>query len=1304
MAIPRDSGGGAPRRRQPQTRKRAVVPHPEILRSAPPRPSPNRRIGVFAKPVGRVSPVGNAPRRAAQRTRRAATRLPAEHQLPRFPVLRQYTDKQRQIIRSRTEQAVRKVATQRGIPGHRVVQTLYNEGDRHTRQTLRTYGRVVREQADAQHAHALDSLLTTHISPNLNALTAHERDQFRRSGTVRNPVSQEGKTLVARQRTQARLRLQVDGARLGTSQRAQVYRALTAPRRSQARPGSPVTTGPGAVPLAAARFLTNPNRNLFAAATPGVVRLGRPLLSDAFSLPKDVVNSTYYTGAALYEAARGRPQRLGQLGSALKNHDPLVLAAQGRWNEALKATAQHPLDTLLELGGLRGVGHGIGRLARTDITRKPAVLPTTRLEAARTFSRNPAVKAAQQRREVRRIGRAERLYAQAQAAERSGEHRQEEVDQLYKDAERADPTLMHSRQVEHRADVTEALAQPAKRRGRAELKKAMRPLELRPSEGGHIQRLIVEGHAPVRLKGDGSVDVAALRRDLTSYRDDLKTHAAGLKGRQLKQNTALRARINEGLKLSDDQLAHVGNLSRHIAELTNRMEQRVVAIGGLAPREALTARLKTYAVRHMNGEVRVATDRLEGGSPQLVAKAVRQYTPKQANVRVAQLEKLLAEGNLTDEARTQIRAEVARIRATRTERIYTPLPAEQILAHMKAGGVNPEHVAFVTQRPGGLGPGSFNMRALSKDLTRKGLPTQTRTGQAVIQGLLDTHPSRLTANVVRLQQFEAADRNYVNAIHEVAARSPGGDLRVFTSRKKAEEFRDGGKYNEQGDRIHGAPDWRIVRINPWGGRESQLAHLLEHGDAEGFVRGEKGGVDHPISQAIEEAVSGKALEGEGPWAAVPADWAERIADHADVYRSSWPPLRTLTGFFRNTVLPTSLPWIFGNVSEAAIRTAIHNPRMARNLIFYHRVVKAIKSVDPEEAGRLKDMLGTGHFGMSETSNVYTSVEQFSRSRLLPVAKALAVARRTHGPKQIADAYAKWTEWVFHGNSRVEDVFREAMAGAHMREVFNDRAIGRISAQAVEDAANGLRNTNAQVRMADEVRRAYGQYEAFGPDQRKFIVLYSPFAAWSLNALKFLGVVLPKDHPVLTAALAAQNRATTDWRAKHGLIEGGFLHGKAPVPAFLMGSIPVPGGGHIRAQRYTPFGFFGDPAGSLADMVLPQFSGGLHALQGQKWTGAPLTPHGETSNPEKFWAGFMQELSTFIPFYGRVQQAMGYEGSPQSRFWQTENPLKVVKKKAASTKAGTLPKGYKRPSDHIDYTQLYGSQPTQPELDYTTLYP
>jgi hypothetical protein len=274
----------------------------------------------------------------------------------------------------------------------------------------------------------------------------------------------------------------------------------------------------------------------------------------------------------------------------------------------------------------------------------------------------------------------------------------------------------------------------------------------------------------------------------------------------------------------------------------------------------------------------------------------------------------------------------------------------------------------------------------------------------------------------------------------------------------------------------------------------------------------------PDQPAIEEAVSDKALEGDGPWAAVPAEWAQRIADHAEVYRSSSPTLRALTGLFRNTVLPTSLPWIFGNVSEAAIRTAIHNPRIARDVIFYRRTLKAIEAVDPEEASRIRDMLGTGHFGMSEISDTYTSLAQFSNSRLRPVAKALAVARRTHGPKQVADAYAKFTDWVFHtANQGVETPFREAIAGAHLRGVFGDRAIGRISAQAVEDAANGLRNTNAQVRMADEVRRAYGQYEAFSPGQRKFIVLYSPFAAWSLNAMKFLAVVLPKDHPVLTAA-------------------------------------------------------------------------------------------------------------------------------------------------------------------------------------------
>jgi len=419
-------------------------------------------------------------------------------------------------------------------------------------------------------------------------------------------------------------------------------------------------------------------------------------------------------------------------------------------------------------------------------------------------------------------------------------------------------------------------------------------------------------------------------------------------------------------------------------------------------------------------------------------------------------------------------------------------------------------------------------------------------------------------------------------------------------------------------------------------------------------------------------------------------------------------MRALTGLFRNTVLPFSLPWLFGNFSEAAIRTAIKSPRIAHNIMVYRRVLKVIEQMDPEEAGRIRDLLGVGHYGMSETSNVYTSMDQFANSRLRKFAKALAVARRTHGPKQVVDVFNKWTDWVFHTvNSSIETPFRQAIAGAHIRSVFGDTgSLNRVSAQAIDEAARGLRNTNAQIRMADEVRRAYGQYEAFSPKQRKWIALYSPFAAWSFSAVNFIGHVLPVDHPVLTALLAAQNRVAQDFIEQHGLKEGGWLGGKGPVPDFLMGSLPVSGGGHVRASRYTPSGFFSDPTGSVADLILPQFSGAIHAPQGQKFTGEPIKPHGDIGQSEKAWAALQGELSAFIPFYGRVNQALGYEGSIASRIWQTENPLKVVKKKTASAKQLALPKGYKAPGDDVhDYSGAYngGGAVTTGEFDYSGAY-
>jgi hypothetical protein len=49
---------------------------------------------------------------------------------------------------------------------------------------------------------------------------------------------------------------------------------------------------------------------------------------------------------------------------------------------------------------------------------------------------------------------------------------------------------------------------------------------------------------------------------------------------------------------------------------------------------------------------------------------------------------------------------------------------------------------------------------------------------------------------------------------------------------------------------------------------------------------------------------------------------------------------------------------------------------------------------------------------------------------------------------------------------------------------------------------------------------YGKYGKFSPDMRKAVALYTPFAAWSLNAMTFVVKTLPRDHPVALAVTAA----------------------------------------------------------------------------------------------------------------------------------------------------------------------------------------
>jgi hypothetical protein len=212
------------------------------------------------------------------------------------------------------------------------------------------------------------------------------------------------------------------------------------------------------------------------------------------------------------------------------------------------------------------------------------------------------------------------------------------------------------------------------------------------------------------------------------------------------------------------------------------------------------------------------------------------------------------------------------------------------------------------------------------------------------------------------------------------------------------------------------------------------------------------------------------------------------------------------------------------------------------------------------------------------------------------AGALPVVREVRG------AYNRMTKFMFDQVSGkvLEGIPQTAMLGAALkRSPLMERRVIGLSDKAIREAAEGLKNTEAQVALAREVRRAYGKYNAFSPGTRSLILHWSPFLAWSRNTVEFLTSVLPKDHPLAAALAADVSAATEEWRKQQRLSRRADH-----VPSYLLGGYPA-GGGIVPVGRYLPAAPGGNIPEELTALLLPQFSDAYQAAQGRDWRGEPL---------------------------------------------------------------------------------------------------
>lgn len=519
---------------------------------------------------------------------------------------------------------------------------------------------------------------------------------------------------------------------------------------------------------------------------------------------------------------------------------------------------------------------------------------------------------------------------------------------------------------------------------------------------------------------------------------------------------------------------------------------------------------------------------------------------------------------------------------------YGPLSTEDVLAHMMENNVSMP--AWVSHAPGRKASGAYYQpSAQAPNLGPRGT-----SGQAQIQGTFDlSNPHLLHESAVRATSLASTAQSFTQFLREFGVRDKNGKpIQRDNYRDIAQLARD---WNERNPNQQVAP----VRTNPFGANGDQLHALME-----GVRNGEI--AHHDAMESIGQKMVNE--EGSGPWTLAPAAAVKRAGEHmASQTQTVFDNLSNLYGSqFRKTVLALSPKWMTGNVVEAAFRTLVSDlpTNIPANIYRGYKVKGELKRADPQAYEEFKArVLGGGHGGMLGHIGVYTDAERFAGTKLAGVANAMATLRHAKGAEQIGNFWNHYTDFVFNTlNGNIETGFQTAMLGKALKDdPLMEGRVAKLTGAAFKEAAQGLRNTNNQVRLGRAVDDMFGKYGKFSPGKRRMISRYTPFIAWSLSALKFLTTVLPRDHPIISGIAASVSQANEEWRKDKEL--GWFLD--KHVPDFLQGSVPTGGGAHLRASRYLPFGMAADPLGTLGGQFAPQYVGVVNALKGQDWKGDDL---------------------------------------------------------------------------------------------------
>lgn len=601
--------------------------------------------------------------------------------------------------------------------------------------------------------------------------------------------------------------------------------------------------------------------------------------------------------------------------------------------------------------------------------------------------------------------------------------------------------------------------------------------------------------------------------------------------------------------LKDHDPAAIGKAVDSYTRLTAELEKQVVDRGLVPAAKAEEARLAGAQARRVKKGASPETARVRKAANKTFKNAKRVADRAKANLSLA--ETAAREAN-TGRGVPPVQHDALLKAIDRNDRAQQALEVARQNAHQARSA----HTR--ASLPPGVDPAYVSHQPIR--VHTPAIPTKLpeppvkarKTGQAIKQGSADVHPAKLVEQVVDTQRLIDASREREQFVGEWSYQRDGKPAR-FGNSEGAKNFAE----------KQLAGQWKPIR-NP-----------------------------------------------DGEYSLIPQDAFNRLKAHEENLNAQHPLLRSAGTVWRRNVLGFSPRWLTGNLLEAGLRSLIAHAGPTSYLS-----AKRYLGALPDDVRRQVEArtIGGGNFAqanrIAEDPYIRRGGEDLGK-----ITGALYRLRQAPGPKQLADAYGAYTNFVFRSlNGRLETQFQTAMLGKALRDhPLMSRRVLTLSKQAVEEAAQGLKNTDVQAELGRLVDDMYGRYGKFSPGLRGAVANYTPFIAWTLNATNFLYRVLPRDHPVLTGLLASANVASEEWRKQNGLFLDFWGKTTGQKPGWLMGSIPGQGGSSLRLSRYTPFGLMdseGAPiVGQISGLVLPQFSEAMKNAAGKDWMDKPLS-----SNP------------------------------------------------------------------------------------------